>query len=505
MKDIALIFPPFLPSATKAPYLSTHLLATILKEAGHKTKCYDFNMQMNNDLVDSVVYSDLLEGEDRSNIIKSIHKAIKIVDNDEINVANNTEWIKYRFHNHLASEVLKSPKSLQDFFELGANFHPRVLELLTLYAENLLENQHDTIAISVAFGEQLIYSIELIKIIKSRSPNTVVFLGGAQISLLDGKQITLLKKNSQADLIFQGYAEQDIVNIVNKFGIAEEAIAIKGGTATRESLKRIPYVDFDLPENHTYQNQFPVLVTKGCYWGKCEFCDYVLMGDIGKDRYIARPVENVYGELKALRQKYPNAGFSLVSDAVPPQFYKKLAVMANAENFPLHTMSYMINNKSLNEEFFKELAQAKVGSFCFGTESTSDRVLRLMNKQATRAIIIDNLRLAKKYGVRVKVNLIPNYPSTTYEEALSAYKICYLFKDIISSLAVFKFYLSANTNMFRNPTEFDIEIDSAPYLKSEHNGYHTAEYKTKGGMTPEQEQLIYDKLENLNRLIQRGA
>lgn len=265
-------------------------------------------------------------------------------------------------------------------------------------------------------------------------------------------------------------------------------------------MKGLPFVEFDHSINYKVA-AYPVLVTKGCYWDKCTFCDYVLMGDLGDDRYMARPVEEVYQEMKEFRKQVPHAEFVLISDAVPPSWYKKLAKMANAENFKLWTKSYMINNKSLNDEFFREISQAEVRGFTFGTESTSDRVLNLMQKQANQKVIIENLKLAKKYGVKVKVNLIPNYPSTTYKEALAACRIIDLFSETISQIAAFKFYLSANTSMFKNPKEFNLQVDKAPYMKSNHNGYHTVQFKTEDGMTPEEETKIYRIISTINSKI----
>lgn len=292
--------------------------------------------------------------------------------------------------------------------------------------------------------------------------------------------------------LYQGYCEKEIVSLIEKIKVRDEALLVKGGAFNREDMKGLPFVEFD----HSIKYKiaaYPVLVTKGCYWGKCTFCDYVLMGDLADDRYMARPVEEVYQEMKEFRKQVPHAEFVLISDAVPPSWYKKLAKMANAENFKLWTKSYMINNKSLNDEFIREISQAEVSGFTFGTESISDRVLNLMQKQANQKVIIDNLKLAKKYGIKVKVNLIPNYPSTTYKEALAACRIVELFSDTISSIAAFRFYLSANTSMFKDPKEFN-KVGFKSTLKLDKNDNVSVLHDYSNGvfmtLTKEQQELV---------------
>lgn len=508
MKKVSFVFAPFLASVTKHPYLSMELLTTILKKNGFECEKFDLNLDINRKFYDLNVYGDIISEMEKSKD-RNIHSVIS-ANNFRINHENIDslpEWIWSGVHSKIENYFCKKPLNLEELFEKGIDLHPTFDRILNNYVDDLINSKSDVIAFSVAFGEQLPYALYLIDKIKEKEPSLPVIMGGAQISLLEKSQIKSIKENSSVDLVFQGYAEEQIVNVIEKLSVCrDEPMVISGGALTRASLKNLPFSDFDYDVKYNGNNTYPILVTKGCYWGKCAFCDYVLMGDLGDDRYIARPVEEAYAEMKHIRTKDPNATFILISDAVPPNWYKKLAKMANAENFKLNSYSYMINNKAINDEFFREISQAGVLSFTFGTESTSDRVLNLMAKQANRQDIINNLELASKYNVRVKINLIPNYPSTTYAEALDAYKVIKKYKDTIHIIAIFKFYLSANTNMFQNPQEFGLEIKDAPYLKSDHNGYHTVSYEeTGGGMTTAEENKIYFLFYSLAKEIKHNS
>lgn len=508
MKKVIFIFPPFLPSASKSPYLAPHLLTTILREKGHEVQNLDLNNQFvrrmaKPHILDAVeaYYETLLADTTRDKtanffvlsglthlrLIKEKMKQGEQVHYEAL--VTNANYIKDYIFNEL--------KSILDYREKGMNVLPAVKNELKAMIDEL-ELEDKTVCLSCAFGDQLPFTLEIARQIKTRSPKTPVILGGAQVSLLPKELIAEISRFKFFNVVFTGFAEEKISQVIEECSDEFFTEPVTGSTATTKLLDSLPQTQFDGMEN--YDNPLiPVMVNKGCYWGKCSFCDYILMGDLGGFRYISRSVDIVYNEIKALREKYPDYRVNLISDAVPPKFYKELAIKANSENFPLRTYSYMINNKNLTEDFFIEAGKAQVGIIVFGTESTSDRVLELMQKQGRRADILENFRLAKKYGVNLKVNLIPNYPTTTYEEAQQTIQDIDAFKDSISQLAVFKFYLSANTKMDKAPEDYQLEVDTnVPYLKAQNNGYHSREFNRKSGMTPEQETEVFLKLRNIN-------
>lgn len=507
MKNVTFIFPPFLPSASKSPYLAPHLLTTILREKGYDVE----NLDLNNQFVRRMGKRHVLDA------VEAYYKTL-LADKTRDKTANffvlsgltHLELLKEKMDsgekihyealvtnaNYIKDYIFQDLKSIHDYRERGMNVLPAVKNELMEMIDGL--DLSRTICLSCAFGDQLPFTLEIARQIKLRSPSTHVILGGAQVSLLPKELIEEISRYKMFNLVFTGFAEEKIAEVIESCPDTYFTEPMTGSTATTKMLDALPQVQFDGMEN--YDNPLiPVMVNKGCYWGKCSFCDYILMGDLGGFRYISRSVDIVYNEIKALREKYPDYRVNLISDAVPPKFYKELAMKANSENFPLRTYSYMINNKNLTEDFFREAGKAQIGIIVFGTESTSDRVLELMQKQGRRADILENFRLAKKYGVNLKVNLIPNYPTTTYEEAQQTIADISQFQDSISMLAVFKFYLSANTKMDQAPENYDLDVDpNLPYLKSQNNGYHSREFQRKTGMTAEQETEVFLKLRNIN-------
>lgn len=507
MKKVLFLFPPFIPSASKGPYLAPHLLSTILREKGHEVENLDLNNQFVRRMAKLPIlnaveefYNKLLNDPTRDKIENffvlsaQTHLQLlkqKMASGEKIHyeaLVINANFIK----DYLFSEL----KSIKDYRDKGMCILPEIKAEIKAMVDDLnLEGK--TVCMSCAFGDQLPFTLEIARQIKAKSLSIPIILGGAQISLLPPELISEISRFKFFNTVFTGFAEEKISQVIEECTSEFFTEPVTGSTATTKMLDALPLTQFDDMEN--YDNPLlPVIVNKGCYWGKCSFCDYILMGDLGGFRYISRSIDVVYNEIKELRKKYPDYRVNLISDAVPPKFYKELAIKANSENFPLRTYSYMINNKNLTEEFFIEASKAQIGIIVFGTESTSDRVLELMQKQGRRDDILENFRLAQKYGVNLKVNLIPNYPSTTYEEAQQTIKDVEAYKDAITHMAVFRFYLSSNTKMDKAPENYELEVDpNMPYVKAQSNGYHSREFTKKTGMTREQETEVYTTLRNL--------
>ena len=506
MNKVLFLFPPYVPNAAKGPYLAPHLLTTLLRQKGHEVE----NVDLNNLFVQricSITFLDKLEDHLHAIPDHELDKDSKYIAQGALihldfirEKLRNIEKIalkeKINLSNYLQVLFLSKLKTIDDYRDNGLNVPDFMKEEFKAMV-NELDISDKTVCISCAFGDQLTFTLELARLIKTKSPETPIILGGAQISLLPEELISELSRFKLFNEVFTGFAEEKISDLVencsSKFFVEPKS----GSTATTKMLDSLPMVDFD--EMNLYDSPLlPVLVNKGCYWGKCSFCDYILMGDLGGLRYISRSVDIVFNEIKSLRERYPTLNVNLISDAVPPKFYKELAVRANQEDFPLRTSSYMINNKNLTEDFFIEASKARIGTIIFGTESTNDRVLSLMQKQGRRQDILTNFRLAQRYEISIKVNLIPNYPTTSFQEAMQTVNDISFFQDSISKLAVFKFYLSANTKMDREPENYQLEIDNdIPYLKTEHNGFHSKEFSNKIGMSVEEEEKIYFVLKNI--------
>jgi hypothetical protein len=69
-------------------------------------------------------------------------------------------------------------------------------------------------------------------------------------------------------------------------------------------MTELPLPDFDgFPLDHYFvpERIIPYLATRGCYWGRCTFCDH---GQGYFDQYRGMTAQHVVDQVKALRDKY---------------------------------------------------------------------------------------------------------------------------------------------------------------------------------------------------------
>ena len=89
MKKVTFIFPPFLPSASKSPYLAPHLLTTLLREKGHEVE----NLDLNNQFVRRMGKRHVLEAADAAKV-ELTQEEVELLERlaDATGVDTRGEW-----------------------------------------------------------------------------------------------------------------------------------------------------------------------------------------------------------------------------------------------------------------------------------------------------------------------------------------------------------------------------------------------------------------------------
>lgn len=497
-----LLFPPLCAEATGTPYLSIYNLASILQRNQVETELLDLNeifiqKMLNKDVLNEILVQvqkdDELSFSKKEYFLNVLKAGIESKDFSNIFLKRNVGDILLKYG-------CKTPDNFEVFFTDDYEFPKFVLNILSDLVIDHDLTQYTLIGISCAFSDQLYFSLALARILKKLNPEIKFIIGGPQVSLLGENQLKLLVEARVMDIIFTGYGENAIIEF---FRSPNRYKGLYRDTSFGSiSLKEYPHADFSsYLKLNPNPSKIPVLISKGCFWGKCEFCDFILMGDLDGLRFKTRPPEEVLDEIIEIRKVFPTLNIDLVSDAIPPAWYKKLVELALEKNVYLGTAGYMINNRLLTDEFFSKLKKAGGLGVVFGTESTVNRVLKLMGKMANKKDIFMNLKAAKKHGIYTQVNIIMDYPTVTYEEALITYRDINILSDCIDLLACFKFHLSTNTELFNNPEKTGIEIKNTPYLRYNTGGLHLKEFNCDSGMTDAQKEDIYRKFSILSDKI----
>jgi len=485
--SITFVFPPFCESAYHGPHLAIPLLRAVLQEAGIASAALDLNLESFHSLLSPASVEAVLDFVARSRLPphaqRKAHACLTRLKTLGLQRFMKPDPRSLKAALKFLREILfPSPKRLEEALYIDLERAEIATKLYQTFINRLGNLEPDVVAISVAFSEQLAEAIELTRRIRTAIPTARVLLGGSQINLLEPSQLQLLSDSGLFDAISVGNGEQTILRIVSEV-MDDSAVGApplasrvyRSGPMTSAECDALPTPLFEPLDDYLAPRTVPVLVTKGCYWGQCTFCDYPRLSDLGGRRFVQRSPARVLSEIKYIQATRAPAKINLISDAIPPSWYRALARAAIEGDVNLKTWSYMMHQDNLDQPFFELLAKAGVRQINFGTESTIDRVLGLMKKQASFEVVRRNIRDAHAAGLTVVANAIVDYPTTTREEAFENLRRFEELLPYIGSLNPQMFDLTAGTPMAATPEAFGLAVPKSAYLKTNH-GFHALEY-----------------------------
>jgi radical SAM superfamily enzyme YgiQ (UPF0313 family) len=226
-----------------------------------------------------------------------------------------------------------------------------------------------------------------------------------------------------------------------------------------EKTTALPLPDFEgMPLDRYFVPELiiPYLATRGCYWGRCTFCDH---GQGYFDQYRGMPAQLVIDQIKALRDKYHCRHFLFSDESYPPALFKKVSQLLVDQNVGIKWTTLIRFEETLQDQATWDLAaQAGCCTLYYGMESANERVLNLMDKHARKSVIERNLQMASKAGIWNHVMAFYGFPGETLEEAMETRQFVLDNQPVIHSLELFYFVAYRHTPMVRHPEKFGITI-----------------------------------------------
>lgn len=378
---------------------------------------------------------------------KTIQEALKIAslpyapnemiyDNYFANPLLKLDWINIDFQcKHKATNMF------YDFFEEKA--------------DDIKSECNDLICITVPDLSQLIPAFTLSRILKEKI-GTPVAVGGNYIT--QNKQDFLNHPeilSEYCDYLMVGDGETSIVELAefieNKRCINEvsnliylrENIAVCNPTAKKLDFQQIAYADFDDIDFSLYfspETVIPMQLSKGCYWGKCTFCDYYY----GQQCFDIKNIDSVIDEIKYFMGKYKVKHFLFIDEAIPPRYYNELADAIQKNKLEIYFYSFVRLEKGFTRDVLDNLYKAGFRIGLWGYESSSDRIMKMMNKGIDVDERLRILRDAKEAGIWNNALFIMGYPTETHEEIENTIAIVNSNRDIIHSCTPSNFSLKKN-------------------------------------------------------------
>ncbi len=300
----------------------------------------------------------------------------------------------------------------------------------------------DIVGVSVLFYSQNSQGHNVAKIVKSLNPNTLVVIGGNQVSenyasIMKNKNIDYAMIN-ECDLVFADFVEayfsgKDYKKIPGLVYRTDVGLEVNNNSSFIKNLDEIPlparhlvnmekYFEIGLSHNPYARHSRVgyVMTSRGCP-EKCAFCTTPIRW--GR-RVRLRSIENVGQELKQLQDEYKVGEIQFEDDTLTLNL-KHLHKLCDAIE-PLGLLWNTVNGVRIDyherkpkaqEEMFKRMADSGCYQVCFGLESGDQRVLdKLLNKNLKLSAVEPCIDAAKKAGLSVHLFLMVGFPGETLDE-----------------------------------------------------------------------------------------
>ena len=367
----------------------------------------------------------------------------------------------------------------------------------------LQSEQPDVVGISIVLQQQIFSSMTFCALIKQQFPNIHVTIGGNTVTRLrDVLAQSPLFQYFDSAVVYEGEtaflqlveavgAKRDLSSVPNTIykddkGVHESALSYA------EDMAELPPPDFDgLPLSKYFvpTNILPYLATRGCYWGRCEFCDH---GEGYTAGYRSKKIQDVLADIKYLRDKYGVRHFHFTDESYPPALFRKLARGLVEEKMDIFWTTHMRFEKSLLDDGVWEDAKKSGCRYLhFGYESGVERVLQLMDKATTTDIMTKHLKLTADAGIWNHCMGFFGFPGETRQEAWQSVEFLEQNKNYVHSLGFGTFDLGRHNPVAKHPEKWGVTAYKNPDWDLALDYYFTV----KNGMSIEEAERVFQEFE----------
>ncbi len=362
----------------------------------------------------------------------------------------------------------------------------------------------EMVGISVVQQKQLIATFTFCKMIKEEFPATHITLGGNIITRIRDTlpEIEGLWEWFDTAVVYEGESAYlqlteavksggDFAKLPNLIYKDESGIHVNKEVCA-ENLAELPPPDFDgLPLEKYFVPHLilPYLATRGCYYGRCTFCDH-FQGYV--EGFRTKQVDQITEEIKFLKDKYGTRFFHFTDESYPPALFQKLSRKLIDDKLDIAWTTHMRFEESLlDEQVWKDVAESGCKYLHFGYESGNQRVLKLMDKSTKLDAIETNLRMSSEAGIWNHLMGFFGFPGETNEEADDSKAFVEKNSAHIHSLGFMTFVLGKYSPVAFEPEKYGVSYYKNPEWDLALDYYFT----TKDGLSIQQALDVFDEFE----------
>lgn len=365
-----------------------------------------------------------------------------------------------------------NPAAMAGYEELKAGCYDRSTNIFIEHYESIIDSIIDEKAgyavISATDMTQLIPAFTLARMLKERCDIPLCIGGNIITKLLSNFKLHPEIFDLFCDYLSYGDGENSIISFASIYHNNKSRQDVKGlvyrndsgdicdtGAPTDTDLNDVADASFDgykLNEYFSPEPVFSIKLSKGCYWGKCAFCDV----SYGRKHFSIKSPEKAVDEFRRLKERYNIHNFTFGDDSVSPEYYSKLSKLLIENDLNINIFSWTRLESGFTQEVLNEMFRAGCKMTFWGYESASERVMKKINKGINYNTRLDFLKIAEDAGIWNHVAFMFGFPTETEAEAQETVSVINEHKDVVNSCYLSRFSFKKNAAIAECPERYEI-------------------------------------------------
>lgn len=296
------------------------------------------------------------------------------------------------------------------------------------YKSEILKEMEDSVClgISVITGYPIKDALDVCREVKKKFPGKPIVWGGWHPTIIPKETI----KNRFVDVVVKGYGERTFYELVKALyeqrplesvdGILykNKGKIIENNEREIEDINSFPEMPYHLLNMYSYIKESPFSKrildyrsSMGCAFN-CTFCAEEKMS---KRRWSGLESDRVIREIKSLKEKYDLDSIRFFENNF---FLDKIRVREICEGMIKQKLGIKWGNANgrpeqlaaMDDRLWALIKKSGCNDILIGTESGSDKILKLINKQAKVEDTLKVIKQCKKYNIRPLVSLMFGFP-----------------------------------------------------------------------------------------------
>lgn len=338
-----------------------------------------------------------------------------------------------------------------------------------LVIPDVVREQPDIVGISIPSVNQIIAGMTLAYLVKQAGSTAHVTIGGPMVSIWREQLPKLPQMFDLFDsaVVFDGeeplFRLCDAIDGRAPLADVPNLIYRDGGqvhVTRRKEQARIadlPTPDFDgLPLDRYLAPDLvlPLATTRGCYFGKCAFCN---VGYGEAEVFSQLRSETLERQMLLVSEKYGTRRIFFVDEALTPRLMRDLAPRLEALGSPVLWGGCARFEKIYSRELLESMARGGCCMILFGLEAAAQQVMDKMVKGTRLEIIRRVLPDSAAAGIWNHTFFFFGFPGETLEDAQETVNFLYEHSDYIHSAALGTFLLERYAPAHAYPSAFGIK------------------------------------------------